>query len=216
MVAKAGWLTVIGVGPGTQAYLTPAARQAAAAAQVLIGGRRALSLFPDLGQEKRLIGSNLEDLRSFLSQIRGRPAAILVSGDPGFYSLLAWLKRQFPGEKIHVIPGISSIQMAFARLERGWEEATFLSLHGRPLATLEAYLPQLAAGTARLAMLTGGANTPAAIGKYLTDHGLAGIKLWVGTELGGEGEQTIWLTATELASRSLPSAGVVIAGYEPD
>ncbi|KYH31087.1 precorrin-6y C5,15-methyltransferase (decarboxylating) subunit CbiE [Neomoorella mulderi] len=216
MGAEGRWLTVIGVGPGNQEYLTPAARRAAAAAEVLIGGPRALSLFQDLEREKRVITGDLEGLRSFLLQIRDRPAAILVSGDPGFYSLLSWLKRQFPGEKINVIPGISSVQLAFARLEQGWEEATFLSFHGRSLEDLEPYLPDLAAGKVKLAMLTGGANTPAAIGKYLSDHGLAGIKLWVGTDLGSDQEQTIWLTAAQLARQPLTRPGVVIAGYEPD
>jgi precorrin-6y C5,15-methyltransferase (decarboxylating) CbiE subunit len=216
MGADGRWLTVIGVGPGSPEYITPAARRAAAAAEVLIGGPRALNLFQDLEREKRVITGDLEGLRSCLLQIRGRPTAILVSGDPGFYSLLAWLKRQFPGEKINVIPGISSVQLAFARLGQGWEDAVFLSCHGRSLEVLEPYLPRLAAGQARLAILTGGANTTAVIGKYLSDHGLAGIKLWVGIDLGSNQEQTAWLTAAELARQHLTRPGVVIAGYEPD
>ncbi|WP_258360465.1 precorrin-6y C5,15-methyltransferase (decarboxylating) subunit CbiE [Moorella sulfitireducens (nom. illeg.)] len=216
MVNEDGWLTVIGVGPGSPEYITPAARRAAAAAEVLIGGERALGLFADLDCEKRVITGDLEGLRSFLLKIRGRPAAVLVSGDPGFYSLLAWLKGQFPGEKINVIPGISAVQLAFARLGRGWEDAAFLSCHGRPLEVLEPYLPRLKAAQVRLAILTGGANTPPVIGKYLADHGLGGHKVWVGIDLGGDGEQTAWLTAAELARRPLARPGVVIVGYEPD
>jgi precorrin-6y C5,15-methyltransferase (decarboxylating) CbiE subunit len=216
MAAEGQWLSVIGVGPGNPDYLTPAAYRAAAAAEVLIGGPRALRLFADLEREKRTITADLEGLYAFLLQIRGRPAAVLVSGDPGFYSILGWLKHHFPAEKIRVIPGISSVQLAFARLGRGWEEATFLSLHGRSLAVLDPYLPGLKAGTARLAMLTGGASTPAAVGHYLCDHDLAVLKLWVGIDLGSDEEQTCWLTAAELGQRPQARSGVVITGYEPD
>lgn len=157
---KDSWLTVIGVGPGSGEYVTPAARRAAAAAEVLIGGRKALDLFADLECEKMLITGDLERLRDFLLKIRGRPTAVLVSGDPGLFSLLPWVKRQFPGEKINVIPGISSIQLAFARLACGWEDVVFLSCHGRSLEVLEPYLPRLKSAQVRLAILTGGANTP--------------------------------------------------------
>lgn len=216
MDANKGWLTVIGVGPGSPEYLTPAACQAARAAEILVGGRRALQLFADLPREKQVLGGDLERVYTFLQGVRPRPTAVLVSGDPGFFSLLGWLQRKFPGEKITVIPGISSVQLAFARLGRGWEGATFLSLHGRPLATLAPYLPQLAAGAVKLALLTGGSSTPAALGSYLAGHGLADLKLWVGWELGMEQEGTIWLTAAELAGSDLPAAGVVLVGYEQE
>lgn len=213
---KDGWLTVIGVGPGSGEYVTPAARRAAAAAEVLIGGRKALDLFADLECEKMLITGDLERLRDFLLKIRGRPTAVLVSGDPGLFSLLPWVKRQFPGEKINVIPGISSIQLAFARLACGWEDVVFLSCHGRSLEVLEPYLPRLKSAQVRLAILTGGANTPPVIGRYLVDHGLEGLMVWVGIELGGDGEQTAWLTAAELSRSDFLGPGVVIAGCEPD
>ncbi|BCV21177.1 precorrin-6y C5,15-methyltransferase (decarboxylating) subunit CbiE [Moorella sp. Hama-1] len=216
MGASKSWLTVIGVGPGSPEYLTPAACQAAQEAEILIGGRRALRLFADLPREKQVLSGDLEKVYTFLKAVCPRPTAVLVSGDPGFFSLLGWLKRKFPSEKITVIPGISSVQLAFARLGRGWEGATFLSLHGRPLATLAPYLPRLAAGTVKLALLTGGSSTPTALGSYLASHGLADQKLWVGWELGTEQEGTIWLTAAELAGADLPAAGVVLMGYEQE
>ncbi|NLW23642.1 MAG: precorrin-6y C5,15-methyltransferase (decarboxylating) subunit CbiE [Clostridia bacterium] len=65
---------------------------------------------------------------------------ILVSGDPGFYSLLAYLKKHLSPEKLEVIPGISSLQVAFSRLRLTWQDALWLSLHGRPLENLLPYL----------------------------------------------------------------------------
>ena len=54
-----------------------------------------------------------------------------MSGDPGYYSLLDALKRDFPSGLIEVIPGLSAMQLAFARLALPWHEASLLSFHGR-------------------------------------------------------------------------------------
>lgn len=56
---------------------------------------------------------------------------VMVSGDPGYFSLLDAVRRTFPPELIDVIPGISAIQFAFARLALPWHDAAFLSFHGR-------------------------------------------------------------------------------------
>jgi len=67
---------------------------------------------------------------------------VMVSGDPGYFSLLDALRRTFPEELIDVIPGISAIQFAFARLALPWHDAEFLSFHGRePEAEALAYRP---------------------------------------------------------------------------
>ena len=65
---------------------------------------------------------------------------VMVSGDPGYYSLLDALRRHFPAACIRVIPGLSAMQLAFARLALPWHEARLLSFHGRkPAAERLAY-----------------------------------------------------------------------------
>lgn len=213
MEREESWLAVVGTGPGGPEYLTPAARQVAEQAKFLIGGAKALALFADAGAETYRLSGDLSALATYLKRIQGQPAAVLVSGDPGFFSLLPWLKKQFPGEKIQVVPGISSLQMAFARLTATWEQATFISLHGRDLALLQAVMPELRQGRMKLALLTGGRNSPAAVGQYLRDNGLAGYPIWVGAALGTAEERCLTLSASVLAGQDLPDA-VLVLGYE--
>lgn len=209
------WLTVVGVGPGDAAYLTPACLAAAAEAEVLVGGRRALALFADLEREKIVIGGDLEALAARLHALRGRRVAVLVSGDPGLYSLLSWLRGRFPPEEIKVVPGISSVQLAFARLGLPWQEARIISVHGRSWEELAPYLPALRLGRPPLlAVLTGGENTPSALARYLLAKGVRGLKLWVGWELGCPGERVLWATLEELAARETPAAAVVVLGAD--
>lgn len=160
-------LQVIGIGPGRPEWLPPAINELVKNCEILIGGFRALELFPDFtGQTYVLSGnlaSSIEVIRSALTE--KNVIGVLVSGDPGFFSFLPRLKKEFPEERIDVHPGISSLQFAFARAELAWQEADFASVHGRELSVL----PQVI--TRPTAVLTGGENTPQAIAQFYLEQG---------------------------------------------
>ena len=59
---------------------------------------------------------------------------ILVSSDPGVFSLLTVIKKRYPDENIRVIPGISSLQAICAHACETWHNAAILSGHGRSLS----------------------------------------------------------------------------------
>jgi len=134
---------VIGVGPGHPDYLLPIALKQAALCTALTGSARALALFKTAGRPTWVIDGRLTAALSFiLEQQKKGPVGVLVSGDPGFYSLLGYLKRYFSLEELEVYPGISSLQLAFARLGLPWQEAALVSLHGRSAADLPAILKE--------------------------------------------------------------------------
>ena len=160
-------LQVIGIGPGRPEWLPPAITELVKHCDVLIGGSMALKLFPDFtGHQYCLSG----DLTSSIAVIKNallekNAVGVLVSGDPGFFSFLPRLKKEFPEERIDVYPGISSLQFAFARAGLPWQEATFASVHGRELSVL----PQVI--TRPTAVLTGGENTPQKIAQLYLERG---------------------------------------------
>ena len=160
-------LQVIGIGPGRLEWLPPAITELVKNCEILIGGSRALKLFPDFtGRQYVLSGdlaNSIEVVRTALS--KEKAVGVLVSGDPGFFSFLPRLKKEFPEEKINVYPGISSLQFAFARAEIPWQEANFVSVHGRALSILPAVI------TRPTAVLTGGENTPQVIAQYYLKRG---------------------------------------------
>ena len=68
--------------------------------------------------------------------IEGNTVSILSTGDPGFSGVLNTVLRianekNFPEEKIEVIPGISSLQLAAARNHIQWDNANVMTFHGR-------------------------------------------------------------------------------------
>ncbi len=127
-----GKLIVAGIGPGSPDYIIPAVTKAIQAADVLVGGRRALETLAPTHRRKLYITGKLDILAAELAEVEeGAKVVVLVSGDPGYYSLLPWLKKNFPMADIEVIPGLSSVQVAFTRLNEVWQDADLLSFHGR-------------------------------------------------------------------------------------
>ncbi|MGQ9823910.1 MAG: precorrin-6y C5,15-methyltransferase (decarboxylating) subunit CbiE [Desulfotomaculales bacterium] len=194
-------IAVIGVGPGGEDYLLPAARKAAARADVLVGGKRALALFKELGKEEVVVDSRLERIAAYLKENRNKKIAVLVSGDPGFYSLLEYLRRHFSREEIEVVPGVSSVQLAFARAGLAWQGATFFSLHGRDRERLmaEEVLPALKTKN-RVALLTDARFPPQRIALSLLENGLGGKKMLVGENLSYPGERFVAGSPAEVAA----------------
>ena len=108
-------IKIVGTGPGHPDYITPKALQAIREAQVLIGARRLLRDYAQPGQECRAVGKDLNAVLDYiLKQPRHKTIAVLVSGDPGFFSMARYLKSRLHWLDFEYIPGISSVQYMFA------------------------------------------------------------------------------------------------------
>jgi precorrin-6y C5,15-methyltransferase (decarboxylating) CbiE subunit len=126
-------IAIVGCGPGAPEYLTDAARAAVAGAEVVLGSSRLLAMFPDHPGAKQSAGCRTEAVLEEIAVARasGRRVAVLVSGDPGVFSLARNVLARFGRENCHVVPGISSVQVALARLGLDGSDIRELSAHGR-------------------------------------------------------------------------------------
>lgn len=188
-------IIVIGIGPGSPDYLPPIAARAIARAKVLVGGSRALAAFAPAGSETCAIGGDIAAVLAYIGRrLAECDVAVLVSGDPGFHSLLAALRHEFGPERLEVIPGVSSVQLAFARLACPWQDAVLVSLHGRAAAdgALD-YAPGK-----KLALLTDAVNAPRAIAGDLLVRGWPpAAAVWLCADLSYPDERVL---ATDLAA----------------
>ena len=161
-------ITVAGIGPGGTGYILPVVHEIAASADILAGGKRALAPFAKLNKQTIPVTADLSGLAHQLRALsREKKVAVLVSGDPGFYSLLAYLRRHFSCEELQVIPGVSSVQVAFARLGEPWQDAVLLSAHGRDAAEIVPVLLQ----PGKKAVLTDRVWTPGRIARAMLEAG---------------------------------------------
>ena len=131
MDIKSPSIIIAGCGPGSVEYLTPAVRKAVERAEVLVGARRLLDLFPGHRAEKIVVGSDIENILGDIDSRRGsRQIVVLVTGDPGLCSLARPILKRFGRRTCEVIPGISSVQVAFARIGIDWLDARIIDAHG--------------------------------------------------------------------------------------
>ena len=125
-------IIVAGIGPGGEDYITPAALKKIRAAKFLVGGRRALEQFATAEQSTCPVTRDLDAPIEFIREnLQRGEVVVMVSGDPGYYSMLDLLRKNFPPDSIEVIPSVSAMQLAFAKISLSWHDATLLSFHGR-------------------------------------------------------------------------------------
>ena len=185
---------VIGMGMESGA-LGPTARTALGQAELLIGAAAHLATFPELTAEKRPYPSPMSGLGDLIRANAGRRIALLASGDPLFFGIGNTLLHHLPPEHLLFHPNVSSIQAAFARLGRPWQQAQLISLHGRPFANLRAALR----GNRLYALLTDRDSSPPAIARMLVETGFGESDLWVAEELGAANERFRHFRAADLA-----------------
>ena len=192
-------ITVLGLdgrppGPEVEGLLRDAA--------LVAGGERHLELFGvEPGRAAVLEG----DLSDALSRIRETDGSVVVlaSGDPGFFGIVRLLGECFGRETLSVVPGVSSVALAFARAGLSWDDALTVSAHGRD--------PRRAANVCRshpkVAVLTSPDFGPAELAGELGDLGRTFV---VAERLGGPGERVFRGDAATVAGMGWQEPNVVL------
>ena len=121
-----GVLTVVGLGPGTPAWRTPAADRAIASATHLVGYRGYLDMLPAGSDQVRYayaLGEETDRVDQALALAAGgHRVALVCSGDPGVYAMATLVFERlemaaYPGwrrSEIVVLPGVSAMHGAAA------------------------------------------------------------------------------------------------------
>lgn len=201
-------IIVAGIGPGAKEYVVPKALAAIEQAKVLVGGSRALNDFARTGQKTLAIKADISAVMDFIrAELKQNDVVVMVSGDPGYYSLLSSLRRNFPAEKIEVIPGLSSVQVAFAKIALPWQEASLLSFHGRvPRDEDLIYHKGRIIG-----MLTDNKFNSRRIAQYLIERGWdKQAKAYICSRLSYPDEKIICLSLQEAQTKEIASHCVMI------
>jgi precorrin-6Y C5,15-methyltransferase (decarboxylating) len=157
---------------------------------VVIGSRRQLDLLPEQVTASRvLLPSPLrEGLRSLVEEHAGR-IVVLASGDPLHYGVGRALVEELGASAVHVLPAVSAMALACARM--GWpvEDTEVVSLVGRPLAGLVRHLHD----RAHVLVLSEGPDTPTQVAELLVDKGFRSSVVTVLEDLGTASERVTTL-----------------------
>jgi precorrin-6Y C5,15-methyltransferase (decarboxylating) len=175
------WLTIIGIGEDGLAGLSEASRKALSSAETVFGGERHLALaHVDSRGRTWPVPFDAEIVLS----CRGRPTAVLASGDPFWHGAGAGLAEKLGGDEWTAHPAPSTFSIAAARL--GWrlEATACLGLHAAPFERL---VPHLALGV-RIICLVRNGKAAGDLARWLTQRGWGASLMWTLEALGGPRE----------------------------
>lgn len=208
-------VTIVGIGDDGCVGLTSRAMNAVLGAGALVGGERQLAFFEQFRGERIVLKNGLASaLERVAALAEEHNVCILASGDPLFFGIGSLVIRKLGAEHVDVIPQPSSMQLAFARAGLKWDDAAFLTLHGRPD---NAFLTRLKS-MAKVAILTDEEMSPARIAALMVEHGETGWRATICENLGGPDERVRTSDIASLAKVTdvAPLNVVVLVRADPD
>jgi precorrin-6Y C5,15-methyltransferase (decarboxylating) len=202
-----GRVLVVGVGDDGPAGLPPGVLRRVHRADLLVGGRRHLEMFSDVAAERLAIAGGLEDVVQQVDAASAeRQVVVLASGDPCFFGIGPLLASRLGRERVEIVPHVSSVALAFARLGLAWHDARVVSAHGRPLDQAV----RASHGARKLAVLTDEANTPAVVAEAMLTAGADDARTWVFEHLGGARERQTASTLRRLRCETFEPLNVLV------
>jgi precorrin-6Y C5,15-methyltransferase (decarboxylating) len=203
---------IIGVGSDGLAGLTARARDLLQSAQVVFGAEAVLGLLPELRAERRILGSDLAEVTATLASLAGKKrVAVVAGGDPLFYGVARYLCDRLGKDSFEVLPHVSSMQLAFARVKETWEEAYLTNLATHPLETV---LDRIRVAET-VGLFTSETEGPPEIARTLLARGLDYFRVYVCENLGGPDERVTQGELSEIQDLEFAPLNVVILKRKP-
>ena len=202
------------IGTGLEyADLTPRHLEIISQARILVGGREQLDWFPDHPGEKLEIKSPVQQVvDSIQAWMQDKQVVVLATGDPLFYGIGTTLIRDLGRENVDIHPNVSVMARAFSRIKKSWEDASWISLHGRNTREL---LPTLALRKP-LFVFTDSRNSPDQIARVVEQQAPGLWQMCVLECLGRPEERIRWLSLEQAGRESFQEPNSLILCPEQD
>lgn len=177
---------ILGIGPDGLAGLTDRSRDLLKSADVVFGSDAALRPLPELSAERVRIGADLPDVVERLRAAVGKKrVAIVATGDPLFYGTARYLCDKLGPDLFDVVPHVSSMQLAFARVKESWEDAYLTDLSARKLDDVI----DKVRSAETVGMFTSEEYPPGRVARELLARGIDYFRAIVCENLGGKDER---------------------------
>ncbi|PND57077.1 cobalamin biosynthesis bifunctional protein CbiET [Mycobacterium sp. ENV421] len=203
---------VVGIGADGMAGLAPTSSAELRRATVIFGAKRQLDLLDEsVIAERREWGKPFLDALCAVRDFDG-DVHVVASGDPMLHGVGASLIRLCGADRVRVLPHVSSVTLACARL--GW------SVQDTEVISLMLDVPAAAVRRGgRAIVLTRDGQGPAQLARLLTETGRGHSEFTVLEQLGGPGERYRTRTARDWADdppEGVDDLNVVAVHYLPD
>ena len=205
-------IIVVGIGADGMAGLSAESRQELQSATVIYGSPRQLDLLDDTVTAPRHPWPTpmLPALEALV--IDGEDIHVVASGDPLLHGIGGTLIRVHGADQVRVLPHVSSVSLACARMGWAAQDTEVISLVTAPVHTA-------VRRGGRAVVLSRGASTPAELASVLTDTGRGASSFTVLEQLGGPAERIRSGVADDWAATppaDVDDLNVIAVDYLPD
>jgi len=203
---------IVGIGDDGLDGVTAAARELIECAELLIGAAHTLEVIPPSRAERLVVLDNLDEAVARISASSGRRIAVLASGDPLFYGVARYLCAKLGKHRFEVVPHVSSMQLAFARVKESWEEAYLTDLASRPL---ERVLEKIRVAE-KVGLFTTDATGPSVVAQALLDRRIDYFSAYVCENLGSPDERVTQGELADFIEHEFAPLNVMILVRKPE
>jgi precorrin-6Y C5,15-methyltransferase (decarboxylating) len=203
---------ITGIGDDGLDGVTAQARSLIEHADLLIGAEATLALVPAKGAARLAIGANLQEAIDRIQSAKNQAIVILASGDPLFYGVARYLCDKLGKQRFEVIPHVSSMQMAFARVKESWEDAFLTNLASHDL---DRVIEKVRVAD-KVGLFTSDEFPPAALARALIDSRLDYFSAYVCENLGSPDERVTHGELKDIAAEQFSPLNVMILVRKPD
>ncbi|MHC4175863.1 MAG: precorrin-6y C5,15-methyltransferase (decarboxylating) subunit CbiE [Planctomycetota bacterium] len=202
---------VVGVGENGLDGLTAAARELVERAELLVGENHTLDLVPETGAERLVVGTSLDEAVERIEAAPKRRIVVLASGDPLFYGVARYLCDRLGKQRFEVLPHVSSMQLAFARVKESWEDALLTNLATH---SLQSVLGQVRTAE-KVGLFTSEACPPSTVARTLLEARIDYFTGYVCENLSSPDERVTQGELSELAEQEFSPLNVMILVRKP-
>ena len=201
---------LIGAGPGAAELFTGEAVRCLQEADCVIGAQRILQSCEQIVQKPQFCAYKAEDVAAFLkAHSEYRKAALVYSGDIGFYSAAMGMAEALQGFRVMPVSGISTAQYFLDRIGVGWQDTELVSRHGKQICLIPLLLRK-----GKVFALLGREGEAAEICRSLLELGLYRVRVAVGERLSYPEERIVQGTPQELSKMDFGNLSVIYLELE--
>jgi len=206
-------LVILGIGDDGLAGLTELARRQVMDADLILAAPSTLTLLESVRTKKHALEADMSlALRQVREALEYSNPVLISSGDPLFYGVARYLCDRLGKDVFEVVPHVSSMQLAFARIKESWEDAYLTNLAGRPV---EAVIDRIRTAE-KIGLFSSEECPPARLAKELLERGIDYFRAYVCENLGSPDERVTQCELADLTTMEFNPLNVMILIRKPN
>ncbi len=211
--AANGKVHIVGIGDDGLAGVTEETRRIVSQADLVFGADSTLAAVPAVRGEKVAVGTDLREIaRRIEGERKQKKIVVLASGDPLFYGVARYLCERVGKEHFEVVPHVSSMQLAFARVKESWEDAYLVNLADK---SIDDVVDRVRTAD-KVGMFTSEECTPGLFAQELLRAQVDYFRAYVCENLGSPDERVTQGELAEIAEMAFAPLNVLILLRKPD